>query len=67
MIATAGKPASFQLGSGAADAPKGEAPAVKVALARPYRIARYEVTQELYSLVMNTAPSRARISGASAP
>jgi formylglycine-generating enzyme required for sulfatase activity len=54
----AGKfPASFRMGS-AGDAPDAERPAVTITLRRPFAVARYEVTQELYEAVMGKNPSR---------
>jgi formylglycine-generating enzyme required for sulfatase activity len=54
----AGKfPASFRMGS-AGDAPAAERPAVTVTFRRPFAVARYEVTQELYETVMGKNPSR---------
>jgi formylglycine-generating enzyme required for sulfatase activity len=50
-------PASFMLGS-AGDAPATEKPAVKITFAAPFALARYEVTQELYQVVMGRNPSR---------
>jgi formylglycine-generating enzyme required for sulfatase activity len=50
-------PASFTLGS-TGDAPAAEKPAVKVTLAAPFALARYEVTQELYQVVMGINPSK---------
>jgi formylglycine-generating enzyme required for sulfatase activity len=61
VLLTPGKgkfPAEFVLGSSAGDAPASEKPAVKVKLARPFRMARYEVTQELYQAVTGKNPSR---------
>ncbi len=37
---------------------KGELPAAKVEITTPFRICRYEVTQELYEAVMGSNPSR---------
>jgi formylglycine-generating enzyme required for sulfatase activity len=51
-------PESFVMGSTAADAPAAEKPAHKVTFKRPFRMARYEVTQELYELIMGKNPSR---------
>ncbi len=48
-------PASFVMGSDAADAEK---PAHKVTFKAPFAVGRYEVTQELYEAVMGTNPSR---------
>src|SRR5438309_921158 len=43
-------PATFKLGS--ADGPKVEQPAHEVKIGRPFAMAKYEVTQELYAAVM---------------
>jgi formylglycine-generating enzyme required for sulfatase activity len=48
-------PASFVMGSTASAS---EQPAHKVTLAHPFDINRYEVTQELYQVVMGNNPSR---------
>lgn len=53
-------PATFEMGSSGGDAPAAEKPATKVTLARPFSIAKYEVTQELYRLVMGDNPSKWR-------
>jgi formylglycine-generating enzyme required for sulfatase activity len=54
----AGKfPAAFRMGS-AGDAPAAERPAVTITFRRPFAVARYEVTQELYEAVMGKNPSR---------
>jgi formylglycine-generating enzyme required for sulfatase activity len=61
VLLTPGKgkfPAEFALGSSAKDAPAVEKPAVKVRLPRPFSVARYEVTQELYQAVTGKNPSR---------
>jgi formylglycine-generating enzyme required for sulfatase activity len=50
-------PASFVMGSGA-DSPASERPAHKVTLTRPFALAKYEVTQELYQAIMGNNPSR---------
>ena len=49
-------PASFRMGS--ADGPKTEQPAHPVKLGKPFAMARYEVTQELYQAVMGNNPSK---------
>jgi formylglycine-generating enzyme required for sulfatase activity len=55
----AGKfPAGFQMGSSAGAAPAGEKPPLKVTFRRPFAVARYEVTQELYQVVMGKNPAR---------
>lgn len=51
-------PASFQMGSSAKDAPETEKPVVKVTFKTPFAIAKYEVTQELWTLVTGNNPSR---------
>lgn len=51
-------PASFSMGTNAKDGAASESPAVTVTLKKPFAIARYEVTQELYELVMGTNPAR---------
>jgi formylglycine-generating enzyme required for sulfatase activity len=51
-------PASFVMGSSAAGAPANEKPAVTVRFAAPFAIARYEVTQELYQVVIGDNPAR---------
>src|SRR3954451_926905 len=53
-------PASFQMGSAGEEAPAAEKPAVKVTLKKPFAMAKYEVTQELYELVMGKTPSKWR-------
>jgi formylglycine-generating enzyme required for sulfatase activity len=53
-------PASFVMGSSAADAPANEKPAVTVRFAGPFAVARYEVTQELYQLVIGVNPAKWR-------
>jgi formylglycine-generating enzyme required for sulfatase activity len=50
-------PASFRLGS-AGEAPAAEKPPVTVTFRRPFAVARYEVTQELYEAVVGRNPSR---------
>jgi formylglycine-generating enzyme required for sulfatase activity len=47
--------ATFTMGS--ADGPAAEKPAHKVTLKRPFAIARYEVTQELYETIMGRNPA----------
>lgn len=47
-------PASFQMGGDE----KNAGPQHKVAIARPFAIAKYEVTQELWRVVMGANPSR---------
>lgn len=51
-------PESFVMGSAADDAPASEKPAHKVTFKRPFRMAKYEVTQELYELIAGKNPSR---------
>jgi formylglycine-generating enzyme required for sulfatase activity len=51
-------PASFDMGSSSDAAPASEKPVVKVTFARPFAMAKYEVTQELYEVVMGKNPSR---------
>jgi formylglycine-generating enzyme required for sulfatase activity len=51
-------PESFVMGSAADEAPASEKPAHKVTLTRPFRMAKYEVTQELYELIAGKNPSR---------
>lgn len=61
LLITPGKgnfPESFTMGSGGNDAPASEKPAHKVALKRPFHIAKNEVTQELYELIVGKNPSR---------
>lgn len=61
VLITPGKgnfPESFVMGSAADDAPAAEKPAHKVTMKRPFRIAKHEVTQELYELIMGKNPSR---------
>jgi formylglycine-generating enzyme required for sulfatase activity len=50
-------PASFRMGS-AGRAPENEQPALKVSFKRQLAMAKHEVTQELYELVMGKNPSR---------
>jgi formylglycine-generating enzyme required for sulfatase activity len=49
-------PASFDIGS--ADGPDSEKPVHKVTFKSPFRLAKYEVTQELYEAVIGKNPSR---------
>jgi formylglycine-generating enzyme required for sulfatase activity len=49
-------PASFVMGS--VRGPKEERPAHKVTLRRPFALAKYEVTQELYQVIAGNNPSR---------
>jgi formylglycine-generating enzyme required for sulfatase activity len=49
-------PASFEMGS--ADGPDGEKPIHKVTFKNPFRLAKYEVTQELYEAIAGKNPSR---------
>jgi formylglycine-generating enzyme required for sulfatase activity len=49
-------PASFMMGSKAGAA--AEQPAHKVTLAKPFALAKYEVTQELYEVIAGKNPSR---------
>src|SRR5262249_23024226 len=49
-------PASFVMGSDKGSTE--EQPAHKVTLRRPFAMAKYEVTQELYGLVMGINPSK---------
>lgn len=53
-------PASFEMGSSSDKAPDAEKPATKVTLKKPFAIAKYEVTQELYQLVMGKNPAKWR-------
>jgi formylglycine-generating enzyme required for sulfatase activity len=50
-------PATFRMGS-AGDARASEKPAVMVTLKKPFSLAKYEVTQELYKAVMGNNPAR---------
>jgi formylglycine-generating enzyme required for sulfatase activity len=50
-------PASFVMGS-TGDAPDAEKPAVTVTLRKPFAVARYEVTQELYQTITGRNPSK---------
>jgi formylglycine-generating enzyme required for sulfatase activity len=52
-----GAPASFRMGS-ADTAPDNEKPVHRVTFARPFAMAKYEVTQELYQAVAGKNPSR---------
>jgi formylglycine-generating enzyme required for sulfatase activity len=49
-------PAEFKMGT--ADGPKEERPATTVKMKRPFHMARYEVTQELYKAVMGKNPAK---------
>ena len=49
-------PASFRMGS--ADGPEAEKPVHTVTFGKPFRLARYEVTQELYQAIMGQNPSK---------
>lgn len=49
-------PATFQMGS--KDGGENEQPVHKVTLSSPFAIAKYEVTQELYHVVMGNNPSK---------
>lgn len=49
-------PASFAMGS--AGGAKSETPTVKVTFTKPFAMAKYEVTQELYKVVTASDPSR---------
>ncbi len=49
-------PATFQMGSTKGDA--NEKPVHRVKLTKPFSMAKYEVTQELYQVVMGVNPSR---------
>jgi formylglycine-generating enzyme required for sulfatase activity len=49
-------PASFEMGS--AEGPANEKPVHKVTFPRPFRLAKYEVTQELYELITGKDPSK---------
>jgi formylglycine-generating enzyme required for sulfatase activity len=49
-------PAAFTMGS--TDGPDNEKPAHKVTFKRPFRMAKYEVTQELYELIVGKEPSK---------
>jgi formylglycine-generating enzyme required for sulfatase activity len=53
-------PASFEMGSASATAPASEKPVVTITFKRPFAVAKYEVTQELYQAVMGKNPSRWR-------
>jgi formylglycine-generating enzyme required for sulfatase activity len=52
-------PASFVMGGGKTS-PTKELPAHKVTFRRPFAMAKYEVTQELYELIMGRNPSKWR-------
>ncbi|MBI1311258.1 SUMF1/EgtB/PvdO family nonheme iron enzyme [bacterium] len=49
-------PASFEMGS--SDGPASERPRHRVTLSKPFAVARYEVTQNLYAAVMGSNPSQ---------
>lgn len=49
-------PAEFKMGS--ADGPKDERPVRTVKMKRPFQMARYEVTQELYAAIMGKNPAK---------
>jgi formylglycine-generating enzyme required for sulfatase activity len=49
-------PAAFMMGS--ETGPKSEQPAHKVTLRKPFSMAKYEVTQELYQVIAGNNPSR---------
>ncbi len=49
-------PAGFVMGS--KDGPESERPAHQVTLSRPFAVCRYEVTQELYHVVMGKNPAK---------
>jgi formylglycine-generating enzyme required for sulfatase activity len=51
-------PAKFVMGSVTPEAPPTEKPALRVSMGYPFAISRYEVTQELYLVVMGSNPSR---------
>jgi formylglycine-generating enzyme required for sulfatase activity len=51
-------PASFEMGTAGEDALASEKPIVKVAFKKPFAIAKYEVTQELYQVVMGVNPAK---------
>jgi formylglycine-generating enzyme required for sulfatase activity len=53
-----GKPARFQMGSSDKEASRSETPAVTITLKKNFRMAKYEVTQELYTVVVGNNPSR---------
>jgi formylglycine-generating enzyme required for sulfatase activity len=50
-------PAGFSMGS-TGDAPKEEKPAHEVTFKKPFAIAKYEVTQELYAALMGKNPAK---------
>src|SRR2546429_6595018 len=52
-------PASFTMGS-PNDKPAAEQPAHEVTFKHPFAIAKYEVTQELYELIIGSNPSKWR-------
>src|SRR5438128_2352756 len=49
-------PAAFKMGT--TDGPKVEQPAHEVKIAKPFAMAKYEVTQELYTAVMGKNPAK---------
>jgi formylglycine-generating enzyme required for sulfatase activity len=51
-------PASFKMGTDEKDAPPTEKPLVTIAFPQPFAMAKYEVTQELYEVVMGKNPSK---------
>jgi formylglycine-generating enzyme required for sulfatase activity len=51
-------PASFEMGSSATSAPASEKPVVTVRFKTPFAVAKYEVTQELYQLVIGVNPAK---------
>jgi formylglycine-generating enzyme required for sulfatase activity len=51
-------PADFIMGSSDPKAPASERPAHKVTFKRPFAVAKYEVTQELYWVVMGSNPAK---------
>jgi formylglycine-generating enzyme required for sulfatase activity len=51
-------PVSFTMGSAFDGAPATERPTVTVTFRRPFAVARYEVTQELYQALMGKNPAR---------
>jgi formylglycine-generating enzyme required for sulfatase activity len=50
--------ATFLMGSSAADAPQSEKPVHAVRFMAPFAIAKHEVTQELYQLVIGSNPAK---------
>ena len=51
-------PASYSMGSADTAAPASEQPVVLVTFKRPFAVAKYEVTQELWNLVTGKNPSK---------